>query len=123
MTAPLEAFTREEQQVVIRFLGSEGEKPAEIHWRMKRQYGDACVSLQQVDEWHRKFESGASTVTDAARSNQPQTATTPDYRCSGMSDTRKPIGNNRLGDCRTEGEPWLSTPHYSQCAAVPQSLR
>jgi hypothetical protein len=35
---------------------------------MKRQYGDTCVSLQQVYEWHRKFKSGVSTLTDAARS-------------------------------------------------------
>jgi transposase len=77
MAAPLEACTREEQRAVIRFLGSEGEKPADIHRRMKRQYGDACVSLQQVYEWHRKFKSGVSTLTDAARSGRPHTATTP----------------------------------------------
>jgi histone-lysine N-methyltransferase SETMAR len=57
---------REEQRAVIQFLGSEGEKPADIHRRMKRQYGDTCVSLQQVYEWHRKFKSGVSTLTDAA---------------------------------------------------------
>jgi histone-lysine N-methyltransferase SETMAR len=77
MAAPLEARTRQEQRAVIRFLGSEGEKPADIHRRMKRQYGDACVSLQQVYEWHRKFKSGVSTLTDAARSGRPHTATTP----------------------------------------------
>jgi hypothetical protein len=67
---PLEACTREEQCAIIRFLGSEGEKPADIHRRMKRQYGDACVSLEQVYEWHRKFKSGVSTLTDAALSRQ-----------------------------------------------------
>jgi hypothetical protein len=40
MAVPLEACTREEQRAVIRFLGSEGEKSADIHRRMKRQYGD-----------------------------------------------------------------------------------
>jgi hypothetical protein len=50
MATPLEACTREEQHTVIRFLGSEGEKPADIHRRMKRQYEDACVLLQQVYE-------------------------------------------------------------------------
>jgi hypothetical protein len=60
MAALSEACTREEQHAVIRFLGSEGEKPADIHRRMKSQYGDACVSLQQVYEWHRKFKSGVS---------------------------------------------------------------
>jgi hypothetical protein len=53
----------EEQRAVIQFLDSEGEKPADIHRRMKRQYGDACVSLQQVYEWHRTFKSGVSVQT------------------------------------------------------------
>jgi hypothetical protein len=61
MAARLEVSTREEQRAVIRFLGSEGEKPADIHRRIKRQYGDACVSLQQVYQWHRKFKSGVLT--------------------------------------------------------------
>jgi hypothetical protein len=67
MATPLEACTREEQCAVIRCLGSEGEKPADIDRRMKRQYGDACVSLQQVYEWHRKFKSRVSTLTDAGK--------------------------------------------------------
>jgi hypothetical protein len=39
---------QKEQRSVIRFLSSEGVKPIEIHQRMKFQYGDACLSLQQV---------------------------------------------------------------------------
>jgi hypothetical protein len=74
---PLEACTREKQRAVIRILGSEGEKLADICRRMKKQYRDACVSLQQVCEWHRKFKSGVSTLTDAARSGRPHTPTTP----------------------------------------------
>ena len=68
MAAPLEACTREEQRSVIRFLGSEGVNPNEIHHRMKMQYGDACSSLQQVYDWDRKFKSRVSSVADAARS-------------------------------------------------------
>ena len=52
---------------VIRFLGSEGVKPIEIHRRMNVQYGDACLSLQQVYEWTRKFMNGISCVTDSPR--------------------------------------------------------
>jgi hypothetical protein len=50
MAAHLEECAREEQRAVTRILGSEDEKPADICRRMKRQYGDACVSLQQVYE-------------------------------------------------------------------------
>jgi hypothetical protein len=67
MAAPLEAYTREEQRAVIRFLGSEGEKPADSHRRMKRQYGDACVSLQQVYERHRKFKRGGGVSVRTMR--------------------------------------------------------
>ena len=50
---------------LIRFLSSEGVKPIEIHRRMKVQYGDACLSLQQMYEWTRKFMNGISSVTDS----------------------------------------------------------
>ena len=34
---------------------------------MKVQYGDACLSLQQLYEWTRKFMNGISSVTDSPR--------------------------------------------------------
>ena len=71
MTASLEECTREEQCSVIRLLGSEGVNPSEIYHRMKIQYGDSCLSLQQVYDWDRKFKSGVFSVADAARSGQP----------------------------------------------------
>jgi hypothetical protein len=70
MAAPLATCTNEEQCSVIRFLNSERVKPIEIHQRMKVQYGDACLSLQQVYEWTRKFMNGTSSVTDSPRPGQ-----------------------------------------------------
>jgi len=52
------------------FLSSEGVKPIEIHRRKKVQYGDACLSLQQMYEWTRKFMNGISSVTDSPRPGQ-----------------------------------------------------
>jgi len=52
------------------FLSSEGAKPIEIHRRMEVQYGDACLSLQQVYEWTGKFVNGISSVTDSPRPGQ-----------------------------------------------------
>ena len=66
MAVPLATCTKEEQRSVIRFLRSEGVKPIEINRRMEVQYGDACLSLQQVYEWSR-FLNGASSVTDSPR--------------------------------------------------------
>jgi len=70
MAAPFATCTKEEQLSVTCFLNSEGVKPIEIHRRMKVQYGDACLSLQQVYEWTRKFMNDINSVTDSPRSGQ-----------------------------------------------------
>ena len=77
MAAPLVTCTNEEQRSVIHFLRSEGVKPIEIH-RMKVQYGDACLSLQQVYEWSRKFLNGVSSITDSNRPGPAQRMVTPE---------------------------------------------
>jgi len=45
---------------------------------MKVQYGDACLSLQQVHEWTRKFMHGISSVTDYPRPGQAHRVVTPE---------------------------------------------
>jgi hypothetical protein len=75
MVALLDTCTIEEQHSVIYFLSSEGVKPNVIHWRMKTQYRDACLSLQMYG-WDRKFKNGVSSVADADRSGWPHTAYT-----------------------------------------------
>jgi len=78
MAAPLATCTKEEQRSVIRFLSSEGVKPIEIHRRMKVQYVDACLSLQQVYGWTGKFMDGISSVTDCPRPGQAHRVVTPE---------------------------------------------
>jgi len=78
MAAPLTTCTKEEQRSVIRFLSSEGVKPIEIQRRMKVQYGDACLSLQQVYECTRKFMNSISSVTDSPRPGQAHLVVTPE---------------------------------------------
>jgi len=78
MAAPLATCTEEEQRSVIRFFSSEGVKLIEIHRRMKVPYGDACLSLQQVYEWTRKFMNGISSVTDSPRPGQAHRVETPE---------------------------------------------
>ena len=53
-------------------------KPIEIHRRMKVQYGDACLSLQQVYEWTGKFMNGISSVTESPRPGQAHRVVTPE---------------------------------------------
>jgi len=77
MAAPFATCTKEEQCSVIRFLRSEGVKPFEIHRRMEVRYGDACLSLQQVYEWSRKFLTGVSSVTVSPRPGQTHRVVTP----------------------------------------------
>ena len=45
---------------------------------MKVQYGDACLSLQQVYEWTRKSMNGISYVTDSPRPGQAHRVVTPE---------------------------------------------
>jgi len=78
MAAPLAICTKGEQGSAIRFLTSEGVKPIEINRRMNVQYGDACLSLQQVHEWTRKFMNGISSVTDSPRPGQAHRVVTPE---------------------------------------------
>jgi len=78
MAALLATCIKEEQCSVIRFLSSEGLKPIEIHRRMKVQYGDACLPLQQVYEWTGKFMNGISSVTDSPRPGQAHRVVTPE---------------------------------------------
>jgi len=77
MATLLATCTKKEQRSVIRFLGSEEVKPIEIHQRTKIQYGDACLSLQQVYEWTRKFMNGISSVTDSPQPGQTHQVVTP----------------------------------------------
>jgi hypothetical protein len=70
MAAPLATCTKEEQCSVILLVSSEGVKPIEIHRRMKAQYGDACLPIQQVYKWAKKFMNGISSVTDSTRPGQ-----------------------------------------------------
>jgi len=53
-------------------------KPIETHLRMKVQYGDAYMSLQQVYEWTRKLMNGISSVTDSSRPGQAHRVVTPE---------------------------------------------
>jgi hypothetical protein len=45
---------------------------------MKVQYGDACLSLQQVYEWTKKLMIGISSVTDSPRPGQTHQVVTPE---------------------------------------------
>jgi len=45
---------------------------------MEVQYGDACLSLQKVYEWSRKFLNGVTSVTDSPRPGQAHREVTPE---------------------------------------------
>ena len=45
---------------------------------MKVQYGDACLSRQQVYEWTRKFMNGISSVTYSPRPGHAHRVVTPE---------------------------------------------
>ena len=45
---------------------------------MKVQYVEACLSLQQVYEWNRKFMNGISSITDSPRPGQAHQVVSPE---------------------------------------------
>ena len=45
---------------------------------MKVEYGDACLSLQQVYQWTGKFMNGISSLTDSPRPGQAHPVVTPE---------------------------------------------
>jgi len=45
---------------------------------MAVQYSDACLSLQQLYEWSRKFLNGVSSVTDSPQPGQAHRVVTPE---------------------------------------------
>jgi len=108
MAAPLANYTKVEQRSAFRFLSTEGVKSIEIHRRMKVQYSDGCLSLQQVYKWTRKFMNGISSVTDSPRPGQTHRAVTPEA-IEAVEDTMK---ENR---CVTVNEiaPHLDMSHAS----------
>jgi hypothetical protein len=59
-------------------LYSEGVKPIEIHRQLKVQCGDACLSLQQMYKWTKKFMNGISSVKDSSRPGQAHQVVTPE---------------------------------------------
>ena len=99
MEDPLSTCTREKQRSVIRFLNSEGIKPTEIHRRMEVQYGDACLSLQQVYEWTRKFLNGVSSVADSPRPGQAHRVVTSE----AIAAVEAIVRDNRRVTVQTSG--------------------
>ena len=71
---------------------------------MKVQYGDACLSQQQVYEWTRKFMNGISSVTDSPRPGQAHPVVTPEASAAveAVVKENRPVTTNEIarnGDC------------------------
>ena len=87
---------------VIHFSSSEEVKPIEIHQQMKVQYGYACLSLQQVYKWTRKFMNGISSVMDSPRPGARVAALSAKLIFSRCIHALPKRGNTRMkgnGDC------------------------
>jgi hypothetical protein len=78
MAAPLAKCTKDEQHSITCLFSSEGAKPFKINQRMKVRYCDACLSLQQVYEWTKKFMNGISSITGSPQPGQAHRVVTPE---------------------------------------------
>jgi hypothetical protein len=60
-----------DRRAVIRFLGAEGVKPADIHRIILAQYcGVNCTNQRKVFEWVETLKSGRAGVTDEGLSGR-----------------------------------------------------
>jgi hypothetical protein len=98
---------------------SEGVKPIEIHRRMKVQYGDACLSLQQVYEWTRKFMNGICWVTLSSTLSGSDQAVTPEPTAAVEAIVKENRRVSEWNSCTSGYESWISTPFRPWCSAVP----
>jgi len=60
-----------DRRAMIRFLGAEGVKPADIHRIILSQYGGVnCMNQRKIFEWIETLKSGRTSVTDEALSGR-----------------------------------------------------
>jgi hypothetical protein len=108
MAAPLATCTKEQC--------SEGEKSIKIHRRMKVLYGDACLSLQQVYKWTKKFTNGFCSVTDCPRPGQACPVVTPEANAAVEAIMQ---GNRHVTVNVIAVHLDMSTPYPPRSSAVP----
>ena len=64
------------QCAVIEFLVKEEQSAVDIHQRLQRAYGDACMGASIVRRWVKHFKDGNTSIKDEPRSSRPRTAST-----------------------------------------------
>lgn len=80
-----------QQRSVIRFFLNEGEKPTNIHARLRNMFGEETLKRTQVYHWISLFKSGRKTVSDLERCGRPTVVS--EKNCARDS------GHNRRGLC------------------------
>jgi len=70
MAPPIQSPTKCEMHSIIRFLNTNGERPAEIHKQIVAVYGNV-MNRQNVTKWCREFSKGRTDVHDEQRSGRP----------------------------------------------------
>ncbi|PSN45554.1 hypothetical protein C0J52_05766 [Blattella germanica] len=61
------------QRAVIEFLVKEEQSAVDIHQRLLRAYGDACMGASSVRRWVKHFKDGNTSIKDESRSGRPRT--------------------------------------------------
>jgi len=64
------------QHDVIELLIKEEVPDAEIHQRLQRAYGSACMGASSVRRWVKHFKDGNTSIQDEPRRGRPRTAST-----------------------------------------------
>lgn len=63
-----------EQRYAIKFMQKEGETCTNAYNRLRKVYGEKCMSRTQVFEWFKRFRDGRTSTDNNSRSGRPATA-------------------------------------------------
>ena len=79
------------QRIIMKFLSKEDTKTSQIYARLKKQFGDECLSQSRVYEWCKAFKESRIAVENETHVRWPRTLTSDDK----MSDVDALIRGDR----------------------------
>ena len=84
----------QEQSLCIKFCVKLGRNGVETFEMLRTAFGEQCLSLACIFEWHKIFKEGQDSVDDNLRSSRLMTSKTDDCCAGARTDRSKSALNN-----------------------------
>ena len=95
-----ESFTREDIRTIVKFHVLLNKSAADIHALLAAALGNNASSVQTVRHWHRHFQEGHESTSDAHRSGRPATKSTDEM----VACVRDAVEEDRRQTCEQLAE-------------------